>query len=214
MIDCITCETAHMFGDAIASQHRLRYKVFIQQQSYDVPSYRGMEFDQFDTPAATYLTYRDKHNVVRAVTRVSPTTMPYMLEEVFPDMVTFAPLVKSERVWEGTRLAVDPDLPEHERLRAVGEMMCAYLEFGIREGIDEFYILMPVALQTILMERTGWPVTVLGETRMIGGEAVRAVAPKVSAEILARVRGKLGITYSVLQTADDLVARETQEKVA
>lgn len=212
MIDCITFETAHYFGDAIAGQHRLRYKVFVEEQKYDVPHFNGMEYDPYDTPAAVYLTYRDRDNVVRGVTRLSPTTMPYMLEEVFPDMVTFAPLVKSDVVWEGTRLAVDPDLEPELRRRIVNEMMVAYLEYGVKAGLEQYYILMPVAMQTILMERTGWPVTVLGETRMIGGEAVRAIAPKISAEILARVRSKLGVNEPVLQTAADLERRA--ERVA
>ncbi|MFN3232138.1 MAG: acyl-homoserine-lactone synthase [Alphaproteobacteria bacterium] len=212
MIDCITFETAHYFGDAIAGQHRLRYKVFVEEQKYDVPHFNGMEYDPYDTPAAVYLTYRDHEDIVRGVTRLSPTTMPYMLEEVFSDMVTFEPLVKSDVVWEGTRLAVDPDLDPEMRRRVVSEMMVAYLEFGVQEGLEQYYILMPVAMQTILMERTGWPVTVLGETRMIGGEAVRAIAPKISAEILARVRSKLGVNEPVLQTAADLERRA--ERVA
>ncbi len=212
MIDCITFETAHYFGDAIAGQHRLRYKVFVEEQKYDVPHFNGMEYDPYDTPAAVYLTYRDQEGIVRGVTRLSPTTMPYMLEEVFSDMVTFAPLVKSDTVWEGTRLAVDPDLDPEMRRRIVAEMMVAYLEYGVKQGLEQYYILMPVAMQTILMERTGWPVTVLGETRMIGGEAVRAIAPKISPEILARVRSKLGVNEPVLQTAADLERRA--ERVA
>ncbi len=31
MIDCVTISNAHLFGNALASMFRLRYRVFIQQ---------------------------------------------------------------------------------------------------------------------------------------------------------------------------------------
>jgi acyl homoserine lactone synthase len=50
MIDAISLETAHLLGDALPSAYRLRHRIFIERQKYDVPSHRGMEWDQFDTP--------------------------------------------------------------------------------------------------------------------------------------------------------------------
>ncbi len=54
MIDVLTWENAHFYGSALASQHRLRYRLFVERQGWDVPCYQGMEYDQFDTPAAVY----------------------------------------------------------------------------------------------------------------------------------------------------------------
>ena len=59
MIDCVNLSTAHFFGDALAAQHRLRHRVFIERQRWNVLWWDGMEFDQFDTPATTYFIWRD-----------------------------------------------------------------------------------------------------------------------------------------------------------
>ena len=57
MISCITCENIHLFGPAFHSQFQLRYRAFIERQDYDVRIYKGMEYDQYDTPASHYLVY-------------------------------------------------------------------------------------------------------------------------------------------------------------
>jgi acyl homoserine lactone synthase len=47
MIECFDFATAHHFGTALAEQFRLRHRVFVQRTSYDVPSWREMEYDQY-----------------------------------------------------------------------------------------------------------------------------------------------------------------------
>jgi acyl homoserine lactone synthase len=47
MIECFDFATAHHFGNALAEQFRLRHRVFVQRTSYDVPSWREMEYDQY-----------------------------------------------------------------------------------------------------------------------------------------------------------------------
>ena len=66
-VDIFNWETAHLFGDALPGQHRLRRKLFIDRQSYNVPVYNELEYDQYDTPAATYVVRRDEGGTVRAV---------------------------------------------------------------------------------------------------------------------------------------------------
>ena len=44
----------------------------------------GMEFDQYDNLATEYYIARDVNNEVLGVTRSYPTTIPYMLQDVFP----------------------------------------------------------------------------------------------------------------------------------
>ena len=45
MIEAFSLKTAHLFGDALASQARLRYRVFVQQRALPHPFYDGMEYD-------------------------------------------------------------------------------------------------------------------------------------------------------------------------
>ena len=57
MINCVTCETAQYFGRALSSQYSLRYRSFVDRQDWSLSEFNGMEYDQYDTPATTYLVW-------------------------------------------------------------------------------------------------------------------------------------------------------------
>ena len=103
----VTWETAHQHGEAWISHHRLRYKMFVERQRWSVPSYRQIEYDEFDTPAATYiLTVDEQHRALGSV-RLIPTTRPYMVESLWPDLVS-TELPHCGSVWEASRFRLRP----------------------------------------------------------------------------------------------------------
>ena len=204
MIDCVSCPTAHLFGDAIASQHRLRYRIFIERQKWELPTYEGMEFDNYDTPATTYFIWRDGRGEARGVARVKPTVCPYMLEQVFPHMIAAEAPPKDPKVWEGSRIGVDRDLPTAQRQRVLGELFCAYLEFGLRQGIERYLILMPLYMLRKLTS-VGWPTSLVGPVETIDRMEVAAASIAVSPSILKSVREKMQVPGPILRTAEDLV---------
>lgn len=210
MIDCVNLETAHFFGDAIASQHRLRQRIFIEKQGWEIPTYHGMEFDQYDNPAATYLIWRDESGAARGVSRLYPTSLPYMLKNTWPDMVTKCPLPASDEVWEGTRFGIDHSLPADLRKRVLGELICAYLEFGVLHGIKQIIGVMPIIVWKAVFGRSGWPYEFLGESRKINGDKVAAGRVDVSRENLMRVRQRTGINHPVLRTAQTILEQSME----
>jgi N-acyl-L-homoserine lactone synthetase len=62
----------HLFGSAFYSQFQLRYRAFIERQDYDVQIYKGMEYDQYDTPASHYLVYHTPGGQALGVSRLRP----------------------------------------------------------------------------------------------------------------------------------------------
>ena len=110
MISCITCENAHLFGPAFHSQFQLRYRAFIERQDYDVRIYKGMEYDQYDTPASHYLVYHTPEGQALGVSRLTPTIQGCMLHDLWPGMVEDKELLNSAQVWEGTRYCIDKDV--------------------------------------------------------------------------------------------------------
>src|ERR1700753_842170 len=92
-------ETAHQHGEACVSHHRLRYRMFIERQRWNVPNYRQLEYDEFDTPAATYILIVDDQNQALGTARLIPTTRPYMVEALWPDLVD-GELPHLAAVWE------------------------------------------------------------------------------------------------------------------
>jgi N-acyl-L-homoserine lactone synthetase len=199
VIDCISVENCHLFGDALASQYRLRYRVFIERQAWDVPSWNGMEYDRYDTPAAHYLVWRDQEGEVRGVSRLSPTSRPYMLKECWPHMVGKIPLPESDAVWEGTRFGIDRDLAPELRRQIACELVCAYAEFGLLAGISQFIGVMPTLIWRAVFINSGWMPEFLGDPCILGGDKVVAGRIFVSNEALARVRHKTRIEGPVLR---------------
>jgi acyl homoserine lactone synthase len=187
-IACFNYETAHLYDDALASQFHLRHRVFIERQSYDVPSWRGMEYDQFDTPATQYFVWRDEQGKARGVARLAPTSVKYMLEEVWPEQVTGIALPKTDRVWEGTRFGVDRDLPAHQRNAIVKELVCAYIEYAILNDIEDIIGVMPVGIWRAVFARNGWKCKEIGPIWREDGIEVVAARLPCTVDVLQNVR--------------------------
>lgn len=201
MIDCVTIPTAHLFGDAIASQFRLRYRIFIERCGWQLSSWQGMEFDQFDTPATTYFIWRDHLGEARGIARIAPTALPYMIETLWAELVTAEPLPRDPVVWEGSRIGIDDEIQGELRRRILAEIFCAYLEFGLENGIERFLVLMPVSFLKRFVAKVGWPPHILGPSRRIGHAHVAVASMRVSSRILDTVRTSMGVEGPVLRTA-------------
>ena len=134
MIDVVTLATAHLFGDALASQARLRYRMFVACRNIDHACFDGMEYDRFDTPAAVYLLWRDSGGETRCMTRLLRTTVPYMVKSYWPHLADERDLPSSPDVWEGTRLCADIALDRRTRQRALAELLCGVTEYLVSQG--------------------------------------------------------------------------------
>jgi N-acyl-L-homoserine lactone synthetase len=199
MISCISCSNIHEFGPVFHSQFRLRYEEFVQRQDYEVPVYDGMEFDQYDTPASRYLVYHTDDGHALGVSRLTPTSLSCMLKDLWPQLVEDKALLKAETIWEGTRYCIDKNVAPEVRQRIVQEMACAYLEFGLEQGLTKIIGLMPTYIYRSVFERPGIEMEYLGPVQAIGRHKCRAVAIPVTAQQLANVRRKTGIAQSVLR---------------
>jgi len=204
MIEFVTVENMNRFpGNALAAQHRLRYRSIIERQHWEVPNYGEMEFDQYDNPAAKYLVYRDKDHVARGVSRFYPTTLPYMLEQLFSHFVTDREIPKSSRVWEGSRFCIDQTLSPRTRKRIAQEIVVGYLEAGLRHGIEGIVGLMYPAYWRTLFTSAGWELAYMGETTLLDdGNKARAAWLPVSENVLARVRRTTGIHETIVNFGD------------
>ena len=195
---CLNWETAHLYGETWISHHRLRHRLFVERQGWDVPTVRGLEHDEFDTPAAQYLLWTDDKGETRGVARLLPTTRPYMVKKLWPDLVS-GELPASDSVWEATRFGCDQNLDATTRRRAVAEILCAMQEFGIMSGIDRYLAVMAVRLLKCVVIKAGCHVTVLGPERIFGRLPTVAVYLTIAPEVLGEVRRRAAIAGPVLR---------------
>lgn len=196
---CLNWETAHLHGETWISHHRLRHRLFVERQRWDVPSVRGLEHDEFDTPAAQYLVWNDEVGEVRGVARLLPTSRPYMVQKLWPDLVS-GELPASDAVWEATRFGCDQSLPAAARRRAVAEMLCAMQEFGLARGIESYLAVMPLRLLKCVVVKAGCEVSIPGPPRMIGRFPTVAAYLAVSTAVLGELRRRAAIAGPVLRT--------------
>lgn len=200
MIDCVTWSNAHLFGEALAEQYRLRYRVFVEEQGWNVPHAHGMEWDQYDTPAAVYLIWRDPQGRARGVVRASPTSHPYMLADIWPGLVTARPLPRSDRIWEGTRLGVDSSLSPRLRRQISNELVVGMIELGLSMDLEGFVHVTPVSLVRSVFWRNGFSTQPLGPESAIDGIPTLACLTPVTLAELANIRAGTGNHVSVLNT--------------
>jgi len=200
MIEYVTLQTLDYFdGNPIAEQHRLRYRSIIERQAWQVPFYDGMEFDQYDNPAAKYLVYRDENGLVRGSSRFYPTELPYMLEQVFPHFVTKREIPKSEYIWEGSRFCIDHTLPLEHRRCIIQEIVVAYLETALHFGVKEIIGLMYPAYWKSIFIKSGWPIEYIGDVlKLDDGKKSCSASLPVSHAILKNVRAVTGIHNEIV----------------
>lgn len=204
MIYCVNHDTLQHFGRAWVDQFRLRYQLLVDGQYWNLSRYRGMEYDQYDTPAATYLVWQDPSGVVRGSVRAVPTDRPYMIKDVWPELIENRELPSTLSVWEATRFCVDSALPREMRQRIKHELVLSFLEFGLKNDIREMIGIMPPKLWQSVFVKSGWPIEYLGKEKDLGKDGIIiAGSMPISLQILEDVRKATGINHPVLLTAPE-----------
>jgi N-acyl-L-homoserine lactone synthetase len=194
----LTWETAHQFGEAWISHHRLRYRMFVERQRWSVPSFRQLEYDQFDTPAATYILVVDDQNRTLGTTRLIPTTRPYMVEALWPDLVGIE-LPHIPSIWEASRFGCDRDLDAVGRRQVIARLIQGCQEFGVLNGIARYLGVMPVWIFKHVIAAHGCPVTPLRPRPMLNGHEIEAAYIDVSPAVLEVVRQHTGLGEALFE---------------
>lgn len=200
MVIAVNIRNDHRYGGLIYQQYELRHQSFIERQSYDVPTFDGMEYDQYDTPATSYLVWRDDEGKVRGVSRKAPTDRAYMIKEIWPAIITKIPLPNSTDIWESSRFAVDKTLDAGTRRQIIGDLVCAGLEFGLENNIKGYVGVMPPGIWRSVFERCGWPIEKIGPVVTLDtGERIVAGWMEVRESYLNAVKEIMRIKGSVLE---------------
>ncbi|MDP6404314.1 MAG: acyl-homoserine-lactone synthase [Alphaproteobacteria bacterium] len=155
----------------MASQARLRYRVFVEGRELPHDQFNGMEYDPFDTPAATYLVWRDESQNVRGLIRLLLTTRSYMLQTYWPHLVRGDRLPSSPYVQEITRVCVDKSFDPRQRVQILPRLLCGVQELFQRNGVRKMIgVARPHLVTTFIKSGVEW----LGEPSLIEGEVEAA----------------------------------------
>jgi len=207
MIDCVTIATAHCFpGNLIVAQHRLRYQEVIAKEDWsNIYVADEMEFDRYDNVATEYFVARNSEGDVVGVSRSYPTTIPYMLADVFSFLCS-QDLPSSHKVHEASRLVLDRSLLTKEARRpVVNELIVAYMERGMQRKIDAYVGFMLPRIWDSTFLRAGWEVEWLGPEMALPGttDIVRAALMPVNERMNDKVRETTGIRNAILNCGSE-----------
>ena len=211
MIECVGIATCHNFpGNVVADQHRLRYREVIEKECWGgVYVVDGMEFDRYDNLATEYYVARDVTGAVVGVARAYPTTIPYMLDEVFAHLAPGG-LPAGQRVLEASRLVLDRSrLDKAARGPVIDRLVTAYIERGLERGLEGYVGFMLPKIWASTFVRAGWEVEWLGPEVVLphSGDVVRAAWMPVNEDVERNVRERTGIWRRVLNFGADAEGR-------
>ncbi|MGZ3457849.1 MAG: acyl-homoserine-lactone synthase [Archangium sp.] len=161
----------HMKPELLDGMFRLRHRVFREILGWDVESRDGRERDRFDELDPVYVVaYDEAPQEVVGCWRLLPTTRPYMLKDVFPQLLRGEPAPCDARIWEVSRFATAPGVQSGSQANvgpvAVG-MIWKAVEFALQNDVHSWVTATSVALERHLRV-AGIPIK-----RMGNGQAER-----------------------------------------
>jgi len=157
---------------------RYRHQVFVEQLGWQLHTRDGAELDQFDRPDTVYVVAQDDEGHVFGCARLLPTNRPYLLGEVFPQLLNGLLPPCSLDVWELSRFAaVDlngqaPMLGQFSSpvtIKLLQESIACAASYGAKRLIT----VSPIGVERLL-RRAGFHAHRAGPPMVIGGHPIFA----------------------------------------
>ncbi|MEO3429048.1 acyl-homoserine-lactone synthase [Pelagibius sp. CAU 1746] len=197
MIDVVTPDLYPAYAEELRLMFQQRYRVFKQRLGWNVPASGGEERDQFDDYYPIYLLAFDEGRRLAGSWRFLPTTGPYMLRNVFPQLLYGAKAPYHPLIWEGSRFAVEG---RGMRRRTSSHLLCAVTETCIALGIRELITVYDARMERLL-PRLGCPPKWQSRAARINGELAYTGRFDMNHATLASLRSVAGIQHSVVRNA-------------
>ena len=197
MIDVVTPDLYAAYAGELRQMFQQRFRVFKQRLGWSVPVDNGEERDSFDDLYPIYLLAKDEDDTLLGSWRFLPTTGPYMLRDVFPQLLQGGNAPYHPLVWEGSRFAVEA---RGMRVGASSELLCAVTETCLAMGIREL-ITVYDARMARLLPRLGCPPKRQTRAVSLGKDVAYAGWFDMNHATLANLRSVAGIKGSIIRNA-------------
>lgn len=156
-----------------------RHRVFVDLLGWELSTRHGEEFDQFDRSDTVYVVAQGADEHVLGCARLLPTTRPFLLGEVFPQLLNGLPPPCSPHVWELSRFAaVDFN---NRTTSAVAQFSSPVAVELLREsivcaaahGAKRLITVSPIGVERLL-HRAGFHAHRAGPPMVVGGHPIFA----------------------------------------
>lgn len=192
-MDMICGTGASLAPDLLQALAAYRYRVFVETLRWDLPAHNGLETDQFDGADTAYVIARDEQGSICGCARLLPTTGPYLLADVFPQLLHGEPPPRHEQVWELSRFAaMDCGAPQSlsraMELQVTEHVLASALDYAARHGVKRFITVSPLGVERLL-RRLGVHSHRAGPPLVVGGHALFACWIEVDGQSLRAMGG-------------------------
>jgi acyl homoserine lactone synthase len=168
-----------------------RHRVFVERLGWPLESQQGCEHDRFDREDTVYVALEGPRQAILGCARLLPTTRPYLLAEVFPQLLHGAEPPRDPQVWELSRFAA-MDFGRRSATplaqfssSATARLMHESMECARRLGAARLITVSPLGIER-LVRRLGLDARRAGAPLELGGQAMFAcwieLTPRVRAE--------------------------------
>ncbi|MBC3474787.1 MULTISPECIES: acyl-homoserine-lactone synthase [Pseudomonas] len=158
----IVIGTRQQLGSArLAQMERYRYRVFVDELGWDLTCEPQCERDQFDHDNTLYLLACNGRDDIVGTARLLPTHRPYLLDEVFPQLMAGQALPHSAQVWELSRFAAmdfaGPGLRGRGQFSSTiaVQLLDAVLRCAAGHGAQRLITVSPLGIERLL-RRAGY----------------------------------------------------------
>ncbi|AMP00313.1 autoinducer synthetase family protein [Collimonas arenae] len=156
-----------------------RHKVFVETLQWKLDTKDGAELDQFDRDDTVYVVAQDGSGQVNGCARLLPTDQPYLLGEVFPQLLEDAAPPSTPDVWELSRFAaMDFNKPSNTALGQFSspiavKLLQASIACAAAHGAKRLITVSPIGVERLL-RRAGFRARRSGPPMVIGGHPIFA----------------------------------------
>lgn len=158
---------------------RYRHKVFVETLGWPLQTSGCREVDQFDRTDTVYLVARDGGGNVVGTARILPTDKPFLLGDVFPQLMGDEPMPRAADVWEISRFAAmdfaaEAALPEPQFSSPVAiDLLRKAIAMAATAGVKRLITVSPMGVERIL-RRAGFVAHRAGPPRVVDGDMLFA----------------------------------------
>jgi N-acyl-L-homoserine lactone synthetase len=155
-----------------------RHQIFVEKLGWPLHTENGMETDQFDRPDTVYVVAENTYGHITGCARLLPTTGPYLLGEVFPELLNGLPPPRSREVWELSRFAAvdlnSKHIPIGQFSSSVArELLAKSLFCAAERGAKRVITVTSIAVERLL-SRTEFQSYRAGQPKIIEGQPIIA----------------------------------------
>ena len=155
-----------------------RRRVFVEQLGWELRTQDGAELDQFDRPDTVYVVAQSDDGQILGCARLLPTTRPYLLGEVFPQLLNGLLPPCSEDIWELSRFAAvdlnNPSIAQEQLSSPIRvKLLHESVAYAVGQGAKRLICVSPIGVES-LIRRAGFHAHRAGPPMVIDGHPIFA----------------------------------------